>query len=141
MCEANLHHADLNHANLFCAQLACADLSNTDLFGADLRGAYLRNANLHGASLIGVSAGNQEEIITLQTNEYPITYTADTMAIGCKQFLLSEWWEFDDRQIAAMDTGALVWWKVHKPLLKAWIEANPASPHAGMTTAKAVQHA
>jgi len=92
-------------------------------------------ADLCGANLRWIAAGNKKEIITHQTKKYQITYTAEVMSIGCKQFLLSEWWEFDDDRIARMDDGALEWWKTHKPLLQALIEANPATPHGGMKAA------
>ena len=109
-----------------------ADLRDANLCGADLCGADLRDANLRRANLRWVATGNQNEIITHQTKKYQIAYTAEVMSIGCKQFLLSEWWEFDDDRIAKMDDGALEWWKVHKPLLQALIAANPATPHGGM---------
>lgn len=136
--SAGLRSADLRSASLSGAYLRGADLYDADLSGANLHGAYLRGANLRYANLRDadirwIAAGNGRELVTLQTKKYnQIVYTADTMAISCKQFLLSEWWEFDDDQIAQMDVGALEWWKVHKQLLQALIAANPATPHGGV---------
>jgi len=56
-----------------------------------------------------------------------VVYTAEVMVMQCKQYPLAQWWAFDDADIAALLTDdGLAWWLVYKPLLKAWIAANPA---------------
>ena len=125
---AYLTGANLTDAYLTDANLTHAYLTRAYLTGANLTYANLTGANLTGADLTFVAAGNQSHIITIQSTKYRIAYTSQIMAIGCKQYLISEWMEFDDRVIKLMDDGALDWWKVHKPLIMGWIKANPAEP-------------
>jgi hypothetical protein len=122
--DANLTGADFTGA--YCRETA---LTGANLTGADFTGAYLAGANLRGANLQGVMlnycVGNGKEILTLQTAKYHVVYTADTMAIGCKQFTNEEWWGFSDKVISEMDYRALDWWKVYKPILQALTVADP----------------
>ena len=125
---ADLSGADLSGANLIGASLRGADLSDADLSGADLIGADLRGADLSGADLSGadlsgadlrrMASGNNREIRTMQTGEWIIVYTDDMMSIGCRQHSLSEWWSFNDEQIADMDKGALDFWRKWRPILR-----------------------
>jgi hypothetical protein len=128
----SLRGVNLLFADLRGADLRGADLRGADLRGADLRGADLRNADLYGANLrdvrLWLAVGNMKEIKSLQLDTYAITYTADRLQIGCQNFAISEWWEFDDEAINAMDGRALDWWRVWKPILKQIIEASPATP-------------
>ena len=113
-----------------------ADLRGADLYGANLRGADLRDANLCGANLRGADLrgadlccmGNMRNIKTIQADIWQIGYTHDTMQIGCQRHLISEWWAFRDEEISQMDSQALAWWMVWKPILMAMIEASPAEP-------------
>ncbi|MGR1218539.1 pentapeptide repeat-containing protein [Metapseudomonas otitidis] len=118
---ANLRDADLRDADLRYANLSSANLSGANLSGADLSGADLRDAR----SLWGV-IGNLSEIKSVQCDLWPVTYTAEHMQIGCQLHLLSEWWAFGDEEISRMDSEALEWWKVWKPILKKIIKASPA---------------
>ena len=97
-----------------------ADLVRANLYRANLDGANLDGANLEGAT------GNSRHIKCLQSNRYPITYTAEVMQIGCECHDINAWWKFPDSTIAAMDSGALDWWKVWKPILKKIIKISPA---------------
>ena len=54
----------------------------------------------------------------MQTGEWIIVYTDDMMSIGCRQYSLSEWWSFNDEQIADMDNGALDFWRKWRPILR-----------------------
>jgi hypothetical protein len=146
LSDANLRCADLSDADLRCADLRCADLSDADLSDADLRCADLSDADLSCADLscadlsdadlscadlscadLSCAIGNAREIISMQSVRYKITYTAQVIQIGCKKYSHEEWWAFSDDEISAMDNGALEWWATHKPLLRAWIAANPAT--------------
>ena len=71
-------------------------------------GADLRHANLIGA------IGNGREIKTINIDEWIIVFTEDTMAVGCKQFSINEWKNFDDEKISSLDSNALDWWKKWK---------------------------
>ena len=107
-----------------------ANLVRANLDGASLDGASLVRASLDGANLVGANlegaTGNSRHIKCLQSNRYPITYTAEVMQIGCERHDINAWWKFPDSTIAAMDSGALDWWKVWKPILKKIIKISPA---------------
>ena len=87
----------------------------------------LSYADLSGANLRGAS-GNMCEVKAIQCERWVVTYSANTMWIGCQTHLLTDWWAFDDRTINAMDVGALKWWRKWKSILQAIIEASPAAP-------------
>ena len=121
--DANLHGADLRGAKLIRADLRWDNLSYANLHGADLSWADLRGADLRGADLRGAS-GNNAELLSLQSGKYLITRTKEVMAIGCEQHSIEDWMAFDDARIKRMDSGALEWWKVWKPIIQQWIEAT-----------------
>jgi len=119
--RANLRYADLSYADLSYADLSYADLSYADLSYANLRSANLRYADLSYANLrsanLSYAVGNSNQIKTLQTETYVVTYTNTVMAIGCKQYSIKEWKNFKDREIKKMDSKALEFWKKWKPIL------------------------
>jgi uncharacterized protein YjbI with pentapeptide repeats len=123
---ANLYGADLSGANLYGADLSRANLSGADLSRADLYGANLSHANLSRANLRCM--GNLDNIKTIQADRWQIGYTHDTLQIGCQCHLITEWWAFSDDEISRMDSKALAWWGVWKPILQAMIAASPAAP-------------
>ena len=116
--RADLRGADLRGASLRGASLIDANLIDADLRGASLRGSNLIGASLRGADLRRMASGNNMEIRTMQTGEWIIVYTDDMMSIGCRQYSLSEWWSFNDEQIADMDKGALDFWRKWRPILR-----------------------
>ena len=135
---ANLIGANLSGANLSCANLRGANLSDADLSCANLRGADLSDANLScanlsfadlsGANLRGAimwsTIGNGRELKSIHCGTYDIAFTRDVMQIGCKRFLVADWFSFDDKAIASMDVGALDFWRVWKPILQQIVEAS-----------------
>ena len=130
---ANLSGANLGGANLRDANLSGANLRDANLSGANLSGANLRDANLRGANLSELSSiwgltGNLREVKAIQADIWPVTYTATHMQIGCQFHTLAEWWAFNDEEIGRMDSKALDWWAVWKPILKQIIDASPAVP-------------
>lgn len=90
---------------------------------ANLRGADLRCADLIDSDL-NKCIGNLKEIKSIHVEKYTITYTNETMAIGCKQYSIDEWFSFDDETIAEMYTDALDWWKKWKDFIKMSIELS-----------------
>ena len=118
---ANLRGANLSGANLSGANLRGANLSGANLSGADLRGANLSGADLSRAYLRGANfwrtRGNNKEVKSIHCFKYDITYTIDTLQIGCENHTIDEWIEFSDDVISKMDTGALEWWKQHKEII------------------------
>ena len=116
LCNAALHGADLHGANL----------RGANLYGADLYGANLHGANLRGANLLAF--GDMAHVKTIQADTWQIGYTHDIMQIGCQRHLITDWWAFSDDEISRMDSKALEWWKVWKPILKTMTTASPAKP-------------
>ncbi len=130
LSDSNLSYSDLRGSDLRNSNLSYSDLRNSDLSYSNLRNSNLSNCNLWG------TIGNGREIITLQQlGKYHINYTYDRLQIGCKNYAIAEWWGFSDAFIADMDSGALDWWKVWKPILMQIISLNPATPtgHEGKT--------
>jgi hypothetical protein len=118
--RANLSYANLSYADLRSANLSYADLSYADLRSANLSYADLRSANLRYA------VGNMLEIKSIQCDLWPVTYTNTNISIGCQSHSISEWYAFTDDEIKIMDSKALEWWKVWKPIIQSIIEASPA---------------
>ena len=127
---ANLRGANLRGANLRYADLGEANLGDANLREADLRGASLRDADLGGVRL-KATKGDGKYIKSIRTKRYLINYTASVLQIGCKNHLISEWVEFEDKEISQMDSGALEWWKKWKSTIMQTIEGDPCEPTRG----------
>lgn len=153
LCGANLRGAHLNGANLRKVYLRKADLSCTDLNSADLSGANfhyvylnkadlksvdLSDASLSGTNLSGTDLlcanlsgahGINDWVKSLQIEEYPISYTSESMQIGCECHFISDWQKFDDTRILQMDgKRALRFWRKYKSWIFQTIELCPAKP-------------
>ena len=124
---SNLRGSDLRGSNLRGSNLRGSDLSYSDLNGSNLRGSDLRGSDLSNIRIESV-IGNRSEIKSLQIDTYDISYTDKVMQIGCESHDIKDWWEFDDETINEMETGALDWWKVWKPIIKNIIKNSPAKP-------------
>ncbi|WP_262880424.1 hypothetical protein, partial [Pseudomonas paralcaligenes] len=85
-------------------------------------------ANLAELNSMRGLSGNLREVKAIQADIWPVTYTATHMQIGCQLHLITEWWKFSDEEISSMDSQALAWWAVWKPILKKIIKASPAVP-------------
>ena len=112
------------------AELSYSDLRYSNLSGSDLRGSNLSGSNLRGSDLSGSnlrgSIGNCENIKSMQCDMWLVSYTETTLNIGCQTHLISEWFSFSDDEIARMDSQALKWWAIWKPILQKIIEVSPA---------------
>ena len=128
LSDANLRGAYLSGAYLRGANLSGANLSDANLSGANLRGANLSGANLSGVRELWGASGNCREVKAIQCDYWPVTYTAERMQIGCQFHTLAEWWSFTDEEIGRMDSKALDWWQVWKPILQNIITLAPAVP-------------
>ena len=125
---ANLRAANLRGANLGGAELGAANLRAADLRAANLEGAELGDANLEGAELGGANGVN-DWVKCIQIDQYPITYTADVLQIGCENHLIADWADFNDARILKMDgKSALKFWRRYKAWIFATIELCPAKP-------------
>ena len=127
--RANLSWADLSGANLSGANLSGADLSGANLSGADLSGANLSWADLSGADLSGAKWRDGITLTRAPLQLFGLAYTVHIldahMQIGCELHALSEWREFDDARIVAMDgKTALKFWRAHKAALLALAESD-----------------
>jgi hypothetical protein len=123
----------------FTAEIECADdapasvkLGLSVIWGAKNKASLIR-ANLDGASLIRANLnganGVNDYVKCIQIDTYPITYTADLMQIGCQRHGLTDWANFSDAEIRAMDgVEALAWWKKYSAWIFATIELCPAKP-------------
>ena len=125
---ASLCGASLCGADLIDASLSRANLSGASLIDANLSRAYLSGADLSGASLCGAS-GLNDWVKCIQIEDWPITYTSDTMQIGCQRHPLEAWKNFTDAEIRAMDgRKALTFWSKWKGWIFQTIEMAPALP-------------
>ena len=111
LCGADFRGTDLRGADFRGTDLRGADFSGADLRGANFRGADLRDAILRGAKLS-----------VIHTDIWTIYIHPDTVRIGCKHFTHEGWLSFSDEEIAAMESRALDWWRVWKPVVAATIE-------------------
>ena len=124
LCSAKLWALDLSGVKFFGANLSFADLYNANLSGATLMNANLSGANLTNAKLTGNNlwgtVGNGKEIFSLQTDIWFVTWTKDTMQIGCQRHSIKFWWNFSDTRITSMSINpdALAWWVRWKPILR-----------------------
>ena len=99
---------------LEAAVSARANLSWADLSGADLSGAKWRD----GITLTRAP-------LQLFGLAYTVHILDAHMQIGCELHALSEWREFDDARIVAMDgKTALKFWRAHKAALLALAESD-----------------
>jgi uncharacterized protein YjbI with pentapeptide repeats len=138
---AMLDRASLDGASLIGASLDGASLDRASLEGASLNGASLNRANLNRANLNRASLnranldranGINDFVKSIQIEKYAICYTAENIQIGCQRHTHSEWSDFSDAQIRAMDgMDALVWWRKYKDWIFQTIELCPAKPTIG----------
>ena len=126
LSRANLIYADLSSANLRSANLRSTDLSRADLRSADLRSADLSRANLSRAnrSYADLSSAKidgekiTKDPLLITGLYYSCLITDGYMRLGCKRYTHAEWSEFNDSEIAAMDSRAIEFWNKWKfPLL------------------------
>lgn len=151
--DANLRYANLRHANLQGANLRYANLRGADLWHANLRGANLWHANLQGANLRGANlwyanlqganlqganlqdanlqdanlrcaVGNGREVKSAQFDSWPVVWTEDVLAIGCKQFTLDEWRNMTADDIEKLDTAAFDFYTKYHQLIVQLIAIN-----------------
>ena len=120
---SNLQHANLYHANLTGANLAYVNLNSTDLIGANFTGAKLTGAIYKDATL-------EKGLLQLYGKQWPILIFDDHIKIGCELHKTSEWENFTDDEIAAMDAKALSFWKENKQII-----LNLAKHHQGTNDA------
>ena len=106
LSDANLSGADLSGANLSGANLTCADLTSADLSYADLTCADLTSADLTRAYLTKYHDGKWSAYIQI-----------DNIRIGCKYFTVTEWRNFTNDDIKAMDKNALEYWERNKAII------------------------
>lgn len=121
--KANLYEANLRGADLYGADLRGADLRGADLDGVDLRGADLDGADLHGADLDGEKISKTP--ISIVGLNYWCLISDEFMRLGCQRHSHTEWANFSDEKIIAMDgETALSFWRQWKAPLMAMCAAH-----------------
>ncbi len=111
LSRANLIYADLSSANLRSANLRSTDLSRADLSRANLSYADLSSAKIDGEKIT-------KDPLLITGLYYSCLITDGYMRLGCKRYTHAEWSEFNDSEIAAMDSRATDFWNKWKlPLL------------------------
>ncbi|MCP3681820.1 MAG: pentapeptide repeat-containing protein [bacterium] len=129
LSSANLPYANLSSANLRYADLSSANLRSANLSSANLPYANLSSANLRSANLSSANGAYCNYLNSIFLDEYPITYTAEVMQIGCEKHTIEEWGEFDDTRILEMDgKTALKFWRKYKDFIFQAIELSSAKP-------------
>lgn len=123
--SAIFKNCDFTQANLTYINADGASFLGCNLRHADFSRSSLSGVNFEGSNLNGV-IGNGKELISINTDRWPVAYTATHMQIGCEQHKIQDWWKFSDDEIDAMDKRGLVWWKKWKEVLKRAVEKNPA---------------
>ena len=104
------------------ADLSGADLSGANLYGADLSGANLSGANLSGADLYGEKINKSP--IQILGIKWWTCITEKHIQIGCQIHKAVEWFAYSDDEIEEMDSKALEFWTVYKPIIKALWKAH-----------------
>jgi len=88
-----------------------SELSKANLSGADLSGADLYGAKIDGEKIT-------KNPLSITGLYYSCLITDGYMRLGCKRYTHAEWSEFNDSEIAAMDSRATDFWNKWKlPLL------------------------
>jgi carbonic anhydrase/acetyltransferase-like protein (isoleucine patch superfamily) len=75
------------------------------------------NIQIYGGAIV------TKAVNTIFTDQYNITITDNYLTIGCENHPIEDWEAFTDAQISKMDTEALKWWKVWKPIIFTIIKA------------------
>lgn len=132
--EADLDRIDVEHSAFVSCDFTLADLSGAHFRkGVNLHESRFMEAELAGANLEGVrimmgAIGDGKHIKSLQCGEYPVTYTADMMQIGCGLRPIREWLEMTPSQVEHIEEICPNWWAKWKPILAQIVEASPAEP-------------
>jgi len=108
------------------------EASEEELYGVKLGLAVIwameNNTDLYGANLYGASGVNNY-VKCIQIDQYPITYTADILQIGCERHAVADWAKFDDQRIVEMEgKSALKFWRKYKAWIFQTIDLCPAKP-------------
>ncbi len=132
-------YTDFSGADMALASFREARLTLPRFVGADMGGTNLTDATFLSPDFTGADlrwvVGDSRFVQSLQCGDrWAISYTHDTLNIGCQSHAIEQWWAFDDEAINAMDRNAWVWWQVWKPLLQQIIAASPAKRYKAIDT-------
>ena len=118
---SNLSYSNLSGSNLSYSNLSGSDLSGSDLSGSNLSYSNLIGSDLSGSYLSGIKIDGEEITkppLSITGLYYRCLITDGYMRLGCKRYTHAEWSEFNDSEIAAMDSHATEFWNQWKlPLL------------------------
>jgi hypothetical protein len=102
------------------------------MHGGVMHGGVMRGGVMHGGEMrAGVMWGgvmwggvmwggvHKKDSIFITGLRWPILINDDQITIGCQSWPILKWWKFKDATIAKMDTDALEFWNIYRPILKA----------------------
>ncbi len=126
--RANLFDVDFQGANLWSALFVRANLKKSNLSGAKINSSNFEHADISD-TFLWFCWGNGREIKSLNVfSGFLVSYTAERIQIGCKNYLIEEWRQFSDEEIKSMSIHALDFWRKNKDLIFRIIEEQPATP-------------
>lgn len=105
-----------------------SDLSNLEIVNCDLSETEFINCNIVGM-VTWDSNGDGIYIKTIPIEEhwYHVNYTHTHIQIGCKNYTIEEWEQFDNCEIQSMDGDrALTFWDIYKDYILSEVKNNPA---------------
>lgn len=123
--EAIFRKANVNNCNFQYASMNLVDFSNGDISNSNFYEVYIHTPDLLNTKFTHV-IGDGKYLKTIMALDWHIVYTKTHMAIGCRQYKLSEWWKFTAKEIKPMHGNANRFWKRYKPLLQEIIKRNKA---------------
>jgi hypothetical protein len=119
--------ADFSEADFSRADFSRADFSRANFWRADFSEANFSRADFWRANFwradFNSTIGNGKNIITIQTPIWNIVIYSNRMQIGCENHSILEWMRFTDDVISGMNSKALEFWKIYKPIIKNQIKA------------------
>ena len=102
-----------------------------DWLGGDWWGGVWLGGDWHGGVWRGGDWWGEKLTHNLWTVfglKWPVTISPTRMQIGCELHTFAQWESFDDATINKMETGALKFWRTHKPALMALCESAKRDP-------------
>jgi hypothetical protein len=117
-----IRHKDFSDANFNDANFNGVNFYRANFSGASFNGANFSGANFYRANFDSV-IGDSRLIHTIQTNIWHIVIYSNRMQIGCENHTIKRWMSYDYSDISVMNSKALSFWKIWKPIIVEYIKA------------------
>lgn len=129
---ANFKGADCQGVNFKECKLTGANFTNARLVNADFRHAKLKGANFTGANLNGCIGDGIYIKSIFWSPDYPVSYTHDTVYVGCASFPYKFWQRIKPSDVRKLDTDnpdkAEKFWTDYRDVLEVVILGNRPLP-------------